>query len=316
MILELARKNLEKQGYRFTGNHSSTKICYWTKSNLIGQGACYKNKFYNIQSHQCAQMTPNMICSNMCEFCWRDIPTGNNIKMNPVDDPEDIIENTIKEQLKTISGFGGNKNIDDIKFEDAQKIKHFAISLTGEPTMYPRLGELIGGLHKRNITSFLVTNGQYPDSIEKLEKENKLPTQIYVSLDAPTKELYYKIDKPMHKDFWERFNKTLEIINRLRNKTRTVLRITAVKYLNMCNEKEYAELIKKANPKFLEVKGFALMGPAKEKLTTENVPTHEEVKELAGNIAKYCSYKIVDEEPRSRVVLLMQQDSKDRLLDF
>ena len=316
MITELARKNLEKQGYRFTGKHSSTKICHWTKSSILGQGSCYKHKFYNIKSHQCAQMTPNMICSNMCDFCWRDIPTGNNIKMDPLDDPEDIIENTIKEQLKTISGFGGNKNKDDISFEMAQNIKHFAISLTGEPTMYPRLGELIQGLTKRGISSFLVTNGQYPDSIEKLEKENSMPTQIYVSLDAPTKEIYHEIDKPMHHDFWERFNKTLEIINRIKNKTRTVLRITAVKHRNMCSEKEYSDLIKKANPKFLEIKGFSLMGPSTEKLNLDNVPTHEEIKKLADRISFYSGYNLVDEEPRSRVVLLMKDDSKDRLLNF
>jgi len=315
MTSDLARKNLEKQGYKFTGKHSSTKICHWTKSSVSGKKSCYKNKFYNIQSNQCAQMTTNMFCSNLCDFCWRDIPTSNNIKMDLIDDPEDIINNTIKEQLKTIMGLGGNPNNRQKKFEESKKIKHFAISLTGEPTMYPRLGELIKKLHEKNITSFLVTNGQYPKSLEKLEKENSLPTQIYLSLDAPTKEIYYNLDKPMLKDFWERFNKTLDIINRIKDKTRTVLRITSVKLRNMCNEEDYAKLIEKANPKFLEIKGFTLLGPSGEKLTLENVPSYDEVKQFAKNINKHCGYRLVDEDHSSRVILLMKENTKERFLD-
>tara|TARA_Y100000310_G_scaffold302635_1_gene340148 strand:+ start:8599 stop:9549 length:951 start_codon:yes stop_codon:yes gene_type:complete len=315
MLTNLSKKKLEQQGYKFTGDHSTTKICHWTKNDLTKGSPCYKNKFYNIQSNQCAQMTPNMFCSNLCDFCWRDIPTGNNIKMNKIDNPDEIIENTIKEQLKTISGFGGNNNLDKEKFKQAQTIKHFAISLTGEPTLYPKLGELINKLHKRKISSFLVTNGQYPEAIEKLEKTNSLPTQIYLSLDAPTKELYFDIDKPTLKDFWERFTKTINLFNKIKNRTRTVLRITAVKNRNMCNEKDYAELIKKADPKFLEIKGFVLLGPSIEKLTFENVPSHKEIKEFANKISENCDYKIVDEQKISKVVLLIKEETKDRFLN-
>jgi tRNA wybutosine-synthesizing protein 1 len=235
--------------------------------------------------------------------------------MDSIDDPKDIIENTIKEQLKTITGLGGHPNVNKKRLEESKKIKHFAISLTGEPTMYPKLGELIKKLHEKKITSFLVTNGQYPDSLEKLEKEDSLPTQIYLSLDAPTKEIYYNLDKPMLKDFWERFNRTLDIIHRIKDKTRTVLRITSVKHRNMCNEKDYAKLIEKANPKFLEIKGFTLLGPSGEKLTLENVPSHDEVKQFAKDIIKHCDYKLIDEEPTSRVVLLMKENIQERFLD-
>ena len=45
----------------------------------------------------------------------------------------------------------------------------FAISLTGEPTLYPKLPELIKEIHSRGKTSFLVTNGQHPEVLQKLK---------------------------------------------------------------------------------------------------------------------------------------------------
>ena len=40
------KKLMEKQGYRFIGNHSAVKTCEWTKKSLINKGSCYKQKFY------------------------------------------------------------------------------------------------------------------------------------------------------------------------------------------------------------------------------------------------------------------------------
>ena len=35
--------------------------------------------------------------------------------------------------------------------------------------MYPRINEMIRELHRRKISSFLVTNAQFPERIEQLE---------------------------------------------------------------------------------------------------------------------------------------------------
>ena len=40
------------------------------------------------------------------------------------------------------------------------------LSLVGEPIMYPRINELIGELHARKISGFLVTNAQFPEAIQ------------------------------------------------------------------------------------------------------------------------------------------------------
>ena len=71
--------------------------------------------------------------------------------------------------------------------------KHFAFSLSGEPTFYPRLPELIDELKKRNITSFLVTNGTNPEMLKKLIEHP--PTQLYLTLPAPDEETYKKVSE-------------------------------------------------------------------------------------------------------------------------
>ena len=53
MKKEDIKKTMEKQGYRFIGDHSIIKICRWTKKSLRNEGECYKNKFYGIPSWRC-----------------------------------------------------------------------------------------------------------------------------------------------------------------------------------------------------------------------------------------------------------------------
>src|SRR3989344_4241770 len=65
-----------------------------------------------------------------------------------------------------------------------------------------------------------VSNAQYPEQIKNL---NPI-TQLYISVDAPTKELLESIDKPLFKDYWERFNRSLEYLSN--KKQRTCIRLT------------------------------------------------------------------------------------------
>lgn len=46
--------------------------------------------------------------------------------------------------------------------------RHCALSLVGEPIMYPEINSLIDELHSRHISTFLVTNAQFPDRIKML----------------------------------------------------------------------------------------------------------------------------------------------------
>jgi len=311
MVSAKIKSALEKQGYRFVGNHSACKICEWTRKSLIDQDVCYKQTFYGIQSHQCCQMTCSVFCVNQCIFCWRDISlTTQKSFGKKIDEPKEIIKGSIEAQRKLLSGFGGNENTNLKKFKEAQDPKYFAISLTGEPTLYPKLKDLLSELKKQKRCSFLVTNGLFPKNLEKLDT---LPTQLYVSVDAPNKNLYDKIDRPLMKDSWNKFNKTLELLPSL--DTRKVLRITLIKGLNMTDVEDYTKLIKKANPDFIEVKAYMWVGHSKINLEKENMPLHKEVVDFSKKISKATGLNILDEKENSRVVLL-SSNNKDRKLNF
>ena len=134
---------------------------------------------------------------------------------------------------------------------------------------------------------------------------------MYISLDAPNEEIYKKVCRPSVKDGWKRLMKTLSLLKEL--KTRTCIRITSVKGLNMIYPEKYAELIKKSSPKFVEVKAYMFVGYSRQRLNIKNMPLHNEVKEFAEKIAKGSGYKIIDEKKESRVVLLIKED-KDRII--
>lgn len=319
MLTEKLKDKFYKQGYRIIGNHSGVEICRWTKKSLSDSGECYKSKFYGIKSHLCCQMSPSVIfCQNKCIHCWREIEDtlGINMKKIKIDSPEKIINGCILSQRKLLSGFKGNKKVNIKKFNESFEPMQFAISLIGEPTLYPKLAELILELRKRKKTSFVVTNGLAPNVLKKLAIKKALPTQVYLSLNTPNKVNYDKWHKSCVKNPWKKFNQTLELFPKL--KTRKVIRMTLVKDLNMQDEyiKKYAELIKKAMPDFIEVKGFISVGGARKRLGYETMPTHNEIKIFAKKLAKELitkKYKILDEHVQSKVVLIGKDKRKMRI---
>ena len=220
--------------------------------------------------------------------------------MQDYDDPKEIIKNAIEAQKKLLIGFKGSK-ADQEKLKEAFKPNQFAISLSGEPTLYPKLPELIKEIKKLKATSFLVTNGLQPEVLIKLKE--CLPTNLYLSIDAPNEEIFKKVDRPKTKDAWKKLNKSLEIFKEL--KTTKVLRITLIKNLNMINPEQYANLIEKADPEFVEVKAYMWVGFSRERLEKTNMPLHKEVKEFTNKILKHLkNYKLENEKKESRVVLL------------
>jgi tRNA wybutosine-synthesizing protein 1 len=313
MLTDKKRLELEKQGYRIVGNHSAIKICGWCKHSLRNRGVCYKNTFYGIQSWRCVQMTPALqYCNFRCWHCWRDISTASKEWTGPIDDPKEIVDGCIKEHVHILQGFGGYKHVNMKRFEQMKLPLHFAISLTGEPTMYPRLPELIDEIKRRGMTAYLVTNGSFPEVIEKLIGHE--PTQFYITMAGPTKELFDKETNPLSKDAWERFTKSLEIMKKLN--CRKVIRLTLTKGFNMVEPEKYGELIKKCSFDFVECKGYMHVGYSMKRLKKENMPTHDEIKEFAKKVAKAAGLKYIDEKPESSVVLLMKKDFKGRIMEF
>ncbi|MFH0860013.1 MAG: 4-demethylwyosine synthase TYW1 [Candidatus Altiarchaeota archaeon] len=301
MIPEEVSEELEYQHYKVVGRHSAVKICHWTRKSIRDEGHCYKQQFYGIQSHRCLQMTPSVLwCTNQCVYCWRTTDFTLKKELEEFDEPQYIIEEAVRQQRRLLSGFGGiPEQINKKKFEEAQKPNQAAISLAGEPTVYPRLSDLLGEFHKRSYTTYLVTNGTLPERLEALDT---LPTQLYVSLDAPTEGIYKNVDRPMLSDAWERVNRTLELFPSL--ETRKVVRLTLVKGLNMTEPEAYSKLILKAEPDYVEVKAYMFVGGSRQRLALENMPSHAEIEEFAEKISDNTGYGVKDRKEDSRVMLL------------
>jgi len=311
---------LKNMGYALVGETSAVQICRWTKNALRGDRGCWKEKFYGISSAGCCQMTPAVMwCENQCLHCWRPIELNLGTELPKVDDPIEILNGIVEARKKLFMGFKGREGIDMKKFEEALEPKLYTMSLSGEPTLYPRLGEMFAEIRKRNAVSFLVTNGLNPDVIANLET---LPTQITVSTNAPNEKLFKIWHRSTKKNAWKKFNETLDVIRGLQGKVRRVIRLTLVdkgkegKFNEMTNmiEKnvsEYVDLIEKAEPDFVHVKGYKSVGYARARMGYDNQPWFDAVKEYALKIcAGLEDYEVAAEDERCCVVMLAKKGMK------
>ena len=297
----------KKQKYQLINEHSAVKKCRWLHQSLTQNRYCYKQKFYGIQSHRCIQMTPSLICNMQCKFCWRihpneDLKPPLNFLIQKWSNPEEIVEECIKAQKRILSGYKDQVKkgkIDGKKYFEALNPKHAAISLDGEPTLYPKLSELIQEFHKKNFTTFLVTNGTKPEVLKNLSEE---PTQLYLSIYAPNKKIFMNLCKPVNINFWDKINESLELLSSF--KCPTVIRLTLVKGENMEDLDGYAKLMEKASPTYIEPKAYMFVGYSRLRLKFENMPSYEEVKAFSEKLAEKTSYNIIDESKESRVILL------------
>lgn len=318
-VKEMVPKNsptytaLTKQGYSIVGSHSGVKICRWTKSALRGRGSCYKYSFYGINSHQCMETTPSLSCSNKCVFCWRHgtNPVGTTWRW-VVDPPQLIFDGVRENHYKKIKMMRGVPGVRAERFAEAMRIRHCALSLVGEPIFYPHINEFLGMLHGERISSFLVCNAQHPDQLAALQHV----TQLYVSIDASNRESLRRIDRPLHRDFWERFQRCLDILRERRFRQRTVFRLTLVKGFNVEDEAEgYADLVQRGLPCFVEVKGVTYCGTStagSAGLTMANVPFYQEVCDFVLALEKALlkrglQYGIAAEHAHSCCILLASE---------
>jgi tRNA wybutosine-synthesizing protein 1 len=246
-------------------------------------------------------MTPTINqCSQMCLFCWRfqNFTENNLIEF---DDPKYILQKAIEAQRKLITGFKGDERCNQEKWKQANYPNMIACSLSGEPTIYPKLSDFFYECHKKRITTFLVTNGTYPKALEKMDI---LPKQLYVSVVAPTQKLYKNLCSPIIKNGWNKIIKTLELLPSLR--TRTVIRHTLIKNWNLDNKyiKKYVKLNRLANPNFIEPKGYVFVGYSRNRMKLNNMPSHEDIHLFGKNLGQLLGYNLIMEKKDSRVILL------------
>jgi tRNA wybutosine-synthesizing protein 1 len=288
-----AIKTLTKQGYHLVGS-GAVKPCLWLNRSLRGGDQCYKHHFYGIASHRCVQMTPTLECNHLCLHCWR--PIDDPVPGNEPLEPAALLEGIMQGQQKFLSGYGGAKTTNVERLLEAREPKHIALSLMGEPTIYPYLKELIDLISKRGMTSFLVSNATHPEVLAELK-----PTQLYLSLNAPDDLLYRRVCNPTG-DLWPKIQESLDLMKQ--HHCRSVVRMTMVRGLNMGRPEDYARIIEKAEPDFVEVKSYMHLGRSRDRLDRAAMLEHSEIVSYASAIGDVLGYQLEAEVPLSRVALL------------
>ncbi|MEQ2206416.1 hypothetical protein XENOCAPTIV_029049, partial [Xenoophorus captivus] len=122
-------------------------------------------------------------------------------KMDPA---EEILQDALEKHQNMIRQFRGVPGVKPERYEEGLSVKHCALSL-------PNVLLIRSSCFSRNLVPV---------------------TQLYVSVDASTKDSLKKIDRPLFKDFWPRFLDSLRALG----------------------EKAYSELIALGQPDFIEVK--------------------------------------------------------------
>jgi tRNA wybutosine-synthesizing protein 1 len=220
-------------------------------------------------------------------------------------EPKELLDGILQEQQKILSGYRGSETTDLKRLEEARRPGHVAISLMGEPTLYPYVQGLVDEIGKRGLTSFLVTNGTKPEVISDLH-----PSQLYLSLNAPTRDVYLRVSNPSS-DQWENIMKSLEVLKE--HTSRTVIRMTLVRGLNIMDPLIYAKLLEKAEPDFVEIKAYMHLGKSRKRLDRDSMPSHQEIIAFAADLGQAIGYELSSQIPLSRVALLCR-GSKPRIL--
>ncbi len=202
---------------------------------------------------------------------------------------------------------------------EAMYPNHAAISLDGEPLLYPKISELVEEFKTRKMTTFIVTNSTLPEKIESLDS---LPSQLYLTLPASNEEVYKKTCRPMIKNGWKKIEASLDMIESL--SCRTLVRLTAVKSLNVKLDesliKNYVKIIEKANPNFFEIKGFTLQAKAlliKERLKSDNpvnyyFPEYDYLEQIALKFEELGNFPLIYTNKDSRDFLFAVNWDKNK----
>ena len=305
---EQYRRLLLKQQYRLHNDHAAVKLCHWMRQSLLHGRNCYKQDFYGINSHRCLQISPAINqCEHMCLFCWRT--QGHDFDVEEWAEPAEMLDALIEHQRKLITGFNGDQRCSAERYEEARDPDMVALSLAGEPVLYPKISDLLEECHRRGMTTFLVTNGVNPDVLEAMDT---LPRQLYVTVAAPNEKVYKEVCRPKIADGWERLMRTLDLLPSL--DTRKVIRHTLAKGLNLGWAEEYGRLDLRSQAGMVETTGYVVVGGSRQRLSLSNMPSHQEIMDFAAEMAPMLGMDIVREKADSRVALLAKEGVEPRIV--
>ncbi len=249
-------------------------------------------------------MTPTLHCNQQCLHCWRATDLDATEKCG-FDEPQKLVDGSIAAQRMLISGYKGASTTNMQRLQEAYDPSQVAISLSGEPTLYPYLDELIERYHHERMTTFVVSNGSHPEVLEQIR-----PTQLYVSLNSPDEAHFYSMCKPQTHGFAQ-LRESLQILTD--HPSRTALRITLANEINAFGEAGYAKLIELAEPDYVEVKSYMHLGFSRKRLSRDAMMSYEDVMLFAQDVGERTGYTVAAGSPISRVVVLSQSGTTEKI---
>lgn len=72
-----------------------------------------------------------------------------------VDDPAMIVSESVRKHQRLVKQLRGLPGLRLDRWAEAFTVRHCALSLVGEPIMYPHINALVRLLHERRISTFL-----------------------------------------------------------------------------------------------------------------------------------------------------------------
>lgn len=99
------------------------------------------------------ETTPSLACANKCTYCWRSHsnPVGTSWRW-ATDNPKTVVDGAMSEHDRMIKQLKGLPGLNEERFDEARTPRHAALSLVGEPIMYPHIQEYIRLLHSKHIS--------------------------------------------------------------------------------------------------------------------------------------------------------------------
>jgi tRNA wybutosine-synthesizing protein 1 len=113
------------------------------------------------------------------------------------------------------------------------------------------------------------------------------------------------VNRPKYKDAWDRWQKSLELLSEM--DTRTVLRMTMIRNFNDLTNSvnEFADLVKRGNPHFIEIKSYMHIGMSTQRLERSDMLEMDEIRGFSDLMRNSLgTFSIMDESEISRIVVL------------
>eukprot|EP00667_Euglena_gracilis_P003009 EG_transcript_3017 len=303
------RAQLAEQGYRLVGTHSAVRLSRWTKTNLRGRGGCFKRTFYGTRSYETVETSPSLSCSSNCVYCWKHpgCPTSSQW-LWAVDDAKTVVDNVLLQHIAMLNTMKDVQGVRPDRLLQAQTVRHCDLSLVGEPLLYPHLNSFLQHMHDRKISTWMYHTGMHPKQLEKLVTT----THLTLSVCGPTPQLMKHIMRCSFDDVWERFLASLDIMAKKAH--RTALRFVIIKGWTDAYFEEYADIIRRCKPDFIECKGVIFCGKAEPLTLEDNIPTHQDIVEFCQRlcavpaVAKH--YELACEHEHSSCALVAHKKFK------